>query len=140
METTQTTPTLMHGTTNMKIGQYTSDKEWFSPEVLAKLKAKNIPPRWLLDIRIVNAVDEIREHFNKPILLNHSGLRYRGFRTSEENESIESTAEFSQHQYGRAADITIPGVEPRAVADFASTLGLFTKTYKAWTHIDTRWL
>lgn len=124
----------------MKIGQYTQDTEWFSPDVLQRLKAKGVPPRWLLDIRIVNAVDEIREHFGSPILLNHAGLKYRGFRTAAENMEIEDIAEFSQHQYGRAADVSIIGIEPKDIAKYADTLGLFTKIYKTWCHIDCRWL
>lgn len=124
----------------MKIGQYTEDKEWFSEKCLARLAQRGVNPKWLLDVRIVNAVDEIREHFGKPILLNHMMLQLRGFRTAEENYATEDSAEFSQHMYGRAADIEIPGVVPQVVADFAATLGLFTKVYPSWTHVDCRWL
>ena len=124
----------------MKIGQYTTDKEWFSEKTLTRLAQRRVNPRWLLDVRIVNAVDEIREHFNKPVLLNHQMLQLRGFRTAEENYSTEDSAEFSQHMYGRAADIELPGVVPQAVADFAATLGLFTKVYSSWCHVDCRWL
>jgi len=124
----------------VRIGQYTTEKEWFSKEVLGRLAAGQIPAKWLLDVRIVNAVDEIREHFNVPVLMNTDTLQGRGFRTKEENDHIEAAVEFSQHQYGRAADITLPGVVPQVVADFAATLGLFTKVYPTWTHIDCRWL
>ena len=50
-------------------------------------------------------------------------------------------AMYSQHLYGTAADITVKGITPKAVAAYAETL--MSKTggigiYNTFTHIDIR--
>lgn len=83
---------------------------------------------------LVEILQKIRDHFAKPVVI-HSG-----YRTHSKNKAVDG-ATHSQHLYGTAADISISGVSPKAVADFAETL-LPQKggigIYQTFTHVDVR--
>lgn len=83
---------------------------------------------WLLDI-----LETIREHFNAPVSISSA------YRCNVHNASVGGAAK-SQHVFGRAADISVYGVSPHEVADFAQTLeGVGgVGRYPAFTHVDTR--
>lgn len=76
---------------------------------------------------------KIRNHFGKPVTINSA------YRTPTLNKEAGGTT-YSQHLYGKAADIKISGVTPKKVADYAETLldkgGI--GIYNAFTHIDVR--
>lgn len=83
---------------------------------------------------LVTLLQKIREHFGKAVSINS------GYRTEAHNQKVGG-APYSQHKYGIAADITVSGVAPLAVAQYAQTLlpssggiGL----YKTFTHVDVR--
>lgn len=83
---------------------------------------------------LVEVLEKIRLHFGKPVAINS------GYRTEAKNKAVGGAA-YSQHKYGLAADITISGVTPETVAQYAQTLlpssggiGL----YKTFTHVDVR--
>lgn len=83
---------------------------------------------------LVKILQNIRTHFGKPVTINS------GYRTEAKNKNVGGAA-YSQHKYGLAADITISGVTPLEVAQYAQTLlsnsggiGL----YKTFTHVDVR--
>lgn len=83
---------------------------------------------------LVVVLQKIRDHFGKPVNINSA------YRTPAKNKQVDGAA-YSQHLYGTAADITISGVSPKAVAEYAETL--LPKTggigiYKTFTHIDVR--
>ena len=83
---------------------------------------------------LVVVLQKIRDHFGKPVIINSA------YRTPAKNKQVGG-ATYSQHLYGTAADITISGVSPEAVAEFAETL--LPKTggigiYKTFTHVDVR--
>lgn len=83
---------------------------------------------------LVVVLQKIRDHFGKPVNINSA------FRTPAKNKQVGG-ATYSQHLYGTAADITISGVSPKAVAEYAETL--LPKSggigiYKTFTHIDVR--
>lgn len=83
---------------------------------------------------LVVVLQKIRDHFGKPVNINSA------YRTPAKNKQVDG-ATYSQHLYGTAADITISGVSPKAVAEYAETL--LPKTggigiYKTFTHIDVR--
>lgn len=87
-----------------------------------------------VDTELVAILQKIRDHFGKPVNINS------GFRTATHNKAVGGVT-YSQHQYGKAADIRISGVEPREVADFAETLLNGTGgigVYSNFTHIDVR--
>lgn len=83
---------------------------------------------------LVEVLQKIRDHFGKPVTINS------GYRTAAYNKKVDG-ADFSQHMYGMAADISVSGVKPKDVAAFAETL--LPKTggigiYDTFTHVDVR--
>ena len=86
-----------------------------------------------IDSELVTVLQKIRDHFGKPVTITSA------YRTPPHN-SNEGGTTYSQHLYGRAADIKISGVAPKKVADFAETLidngGI--GIYNTFTHIDVR--
>lgn len=83
---------------------------------------------------LVGILQAIRSHFGRPVTVNS------GYRTPAYNEKVGG-AKFSQHLFGTAADITVSGVSPEDVADYAegllSTSGGIGR-YQTFTHIDVR--
>ena len=85
-----------------------------------------------VDYHLVVRLDQIREHFNAPTYITGPN------RCTARNNATPNSSKNSQHVQGRAADITVDGVSPREVADYAEGLGLSVGRYKTFTHIDTR--
>ena len=86
-----------------------------------------------IDSDLVSVLQKIRTHFGKPVTITSA------YRTPPHN-SREGGTTYSQHLYGKAADIKISGVTPKKVADYAETLlpegGI--GIYNTFTHIDVR--
>ena len=86
-----------------------------------------------IDSELVEILQKIRNHFKKPVTITSA------YRTPPHN-SREGGTTYSQHLYGKAADIKIAGVTPKKVADYAETLldngGI--GIYNTFTHIDVR--
>ena len=83
---------------------------------------------------LVEVLQKIRSHFGKPVLI-HSG-----YRTPAYNRKVDG-ADYSQHLYGTASDISISGVSPTEVAAYAETLLSGTGgigIYGTFTHVDVR--
>ena len=86
-------------------------------------------------------LERIREHFGKPVTITSA------YRTPANNAKAGG-AKFSQHLYGRAADIRVQGVSVEDVAAYAESLmpdrgGVGRYPVKAgratgWVHVDTR--
>ena len=87
-----------------------------------------------IDSDLVNILQKIRTHFGKSVTITSA------YRTPGKNKAVGGTT-YSQHLYGRAADIKVNGVSPKKVAAHAETL-LKNKggigTYSTFTHIDVR--
>lgn len=86
------------------------------------------------DPELIDVLVKIREHFGKPVRVNS------GIRCSQHNRNVGG-ASASQHLRGTAADITVEGVAPAKVADYAETLlprsgGI--GRYNTFTHVDVR--
>ena len=91
--------------------------------------------------RFDELLERIREHFGKPVTITSA------YRTPAHNAKAGG-AKFSQHLYGRAADIRVQGVSVEAVAAYAESLmpdrgGVGRYPVKAgratgWVHVDTR--
>ena len=87
-----------------------------------------------IDPKLLEVLQAIRDHFAVPVTVNSA------YRTPAKNAAVGG-AKKSQHLYGAAADITVRGVAPAAVAAFAETLLPHTGgigIYSTFTHIDVR--
>ena len=87
-----------------------------------------------IDSDLVNVLQKVRDHFGKAVTINSA------YRTPTKNKAVGGQT-YSQHLYGRAADIKVSGVSPKKVAAYAETI-LKNKggigTYSTFTHLDTR--
>lgn len=88
----------------------------------------------LISGELVALLQKIRDHFGKPVTINSA------YRTPAWNAK-QGGAPKSQHLLGMAADITISGVTPLAIAQYAEFLqpecgGI--GVYQAFTHVDVR--
>lgn len=84
--------------------------------------------------RLVMVLQSIRSHFGAAVTINS------GYRTPQYNTKVGGVA-YSQHCYGTAADITVRGQKPAAVAAYARELmpdwgGV--GVYDSFCHIDVR--
>lgn len=85
-----------------------------------------------VDVALLDTLERIRRYFGKPVTVN-SGCRCEGY-----NKGIGESAK-SQHILGRAADISVKGVFPVDVADYAESIGVSgVGRYSSFTHIDSR--
>lgn len=87
-----------------------------------------------VDSELINVLQKIRGHFGKAVTITSA------YRTPGKNKAVGGQV-YSQHLYGRAADIKVKGVAPKKVAAYAETLlknrgGI--GTYSTFTHIDVR--
>lgn len=90
----------------------------------------------LIDEGLVVLLQCIREHFGKPVTITS------GYRTAAHNKAVGG-AVYSQHQYGRAADIRVSGVPVEQLAAYAETLlpgtgGIGRYPAKGFVHVDVR--
>ncbi len=86
--------------------------------------------------RLVMVLQTIRDHFGTAVTINS------GYRTPQYNTKVGGVAH-SQHCYGTAADISVKGQTPAAVAAYARQLmpswgGVGVYSQKGFTHIDVR--
>ncbi len=94
-----------------------------------------------VDMDLVKLLQQIRDHFGKPLTITSA------FRTAAHNKNVKG-ATYSQHCYGKAADIRVQGVSVEDVADYAETLlkgtgGIGRYPVKkgrpaGWVHVDVR--
>ena len=87
-----------------------------------------------IDSELVSVLQKIRNHFGAAVTITSA------YRTPARNKNVGGTA-YSQHLYGRAADIKVKGTFPAKVAAYAEKL-LPNKggigIYDTFTHIDVR--
>lgn len=100
---------------------------------VAEFKSKDGSDTVLVNPALVDLLEKIRKHFNKPIDI------ISAYRTPRHNARLSGAAKNSQHMYGNAADIKIQGVSPKEIYDWLNSwhqggLGL----YPTFTHVDVR--
>lgn len=87
-----------------------------------------------IDSELVTVLQNIRTHFGKSVTITSA------YRTPGKNKAVGGTT-YSQHLYGKAADIKVKGITPKTVAEYAEKL-LPKKggigIYSTFTHIDVR--
>lgn len=91
----------------------------------------------LIDEKLVEYLQKIRDHFGKPIIISS------GYRCERHNRSVGG-ATASKHKQGMAADIMVTDVKPAEVAKYAESIGILgiglyeTNKDGFFVHIDTR--
>lgn len=69
-----------------------------------------------IDLKLVKILDEIREHFESPIIIT-SGCRCQRY-----NDSLTGSAKNSKHIYGKAADFYVKGVSVNTLLAYTKSL------------------
>lgn len=90
-----------------------------------------------IDSELVKILQKIRTHFGKEVNINSA------FRTASHNAKQKNASRYSQHLYGRAADIWIAGVSVDTLAAYAETLlpnrgGIGRYYNDKFVHVDVR--
>ena len=90
-----------------------------------------------VDIRLFDLLATLQSSLSviedRPILITLNS----GYRTRSRNATLEGAAPDSQHIHGRAADITLQGVNPATVARTADAIGApGLGRYPTFTHLD----
>lgn len=90
-----------------------------------------------IDSELVEVLQKIRTHFGKAVNINSA------FRTASHNAKQKNASHYSQHLYGRAADIWIAGVSVDTLAAYAETLlpnrgGIGRYYNDKFVHVDVR--
>lgn len=90
-----------------------------------------------IDEKLVEYLQNIRDHFNKPVIINS------GYRCKTHNKEVGGSSK-SRHMEGMAADIRIKNVAPAEIAKYAESIGILgiglyeTAADGYFVHIDTR--
>lgn len=90
-----------------------------------------------IDSELVEILQKIRTHFGKEVNINSA------FRTASHNAKQKKASRYSQHLYGKAADIWIAGVSVDTLAAYAETLlpnrgGIGRYYNDKFVHVDVR--
>ncbi len=100
-------------------------------------KGANCCGSTMIDSKLVEYLQQIREHFGNPVIINSA------YRCSIHNRAVGGTSN-SYHAKGQAADIRIAGAAPSEIAEYAESIGVkgigLYETAKDgyFVHIDTR--
>lgn len=87
-----------------------------------------------IDSALVELLQKIRTHFGKAVTITSA------YRTPTRNKAVGGTT-YSQHLYGRAADIKVSGVPPKTVVAYVEKLLPNTGgigVYDTFVHVDVR--
>lgn len=95
-----------------------------------------------VDTELVEVLEKIRTHFGKPVTITSA------FRTASHNATVAKAAKYSQHLYGKAADIQVQGISVETVYAYADKLldgtggvGIYPPGLgraNSWVHVDVR--
>lgn len=95
-----------------------------------------------IDTELVELLEKIRVHFGKPVTITSA------FRTAAHNATVAKAAKYSQHLYGKAADIQVQGISVENVYTYADKLlgnaggcGIYPPGLgraNGWVHVDVR--
>lgn len=86
----------------------------------------------VIDEKLVDLLQKIRNHFAKPIKINS------GYRTKSHNKKVGGSTN-SYHLTGQACDIVVQDVNPILVALYCEKIGAGgIGVYKTFVHVDTR--
>jgi uncharacterized protein YcbK (DUF882 family) len=117
--------------------KYFNIKEFFTEQEdeYYDMLANKADPAWFIDPRLKTAVDKIRAAAGVPVTINS------GWRSLGKNIAVHTDGggKYSQHQYGRAADIQCSLPDEKMLEIIRSIpeikgLGIG----KGWFHVDVR--
>lgn len=120
------------------ISKYFEPSELLSPAGIKQLERGNL----MLQPFAIGVLDQFREFVGVPLLCNHRTLKFRGYRSPRENETIGG-AEYSRHIQGIAFDLSsaLPVAELfERAKEFGKFGGLGFYPYKKFLHVDCRYL
>jgi len=128
----------------MKLTQNFDLREFVPPEIFEKFGANSI---WFVDNRLVSLAQFVRDHFNRPIVINdwyRGGKRkYSGYRPHDCPVGVVN----SQHRFGRAMDIVVKNMLPDEIREairkdkvlfFQAGLRAIENDTPTWVHLDIR--
>ena len=89
----------------------------------------------VLDKALVELLEIIRLHYNKPLHINS------GYRTVQYNALLKNSSPKSQHILGKAADIWLNDISPKQLyswldSSYPNSLGI--GIYDTFVHVDVR--
>lgn len=94
-----------------------------------------------VDSELVRVLQNIRDHFGEPVVITSA------YRTAAHNKAVGGAA-YSQHLYGKAADIQVQGISVEQVYAYADKLltgrggvGIYPPGLgraNGWVHVDVR--
>lgn len=102
-----------------------------------EFKCKDGSDPIFIDDELVTLLQKIRDHFGKAVNINSA------FRTASHNARQKKSSKYSQHLYGKAADIWIAGVSVDTLAAYVETLlpgkgGIGRYYTDGFVHVDVR--
>ena len=119
-------------------------KEFVTPEAYTARGEKAIE---LMDNRIINCADLLREMLDKPCVINNWHLNGQYHESGLRSMDTTTGAKWSQHKFGRAIDVKVIGMKSEEVRAFIrlhwqefKAVGLTTieKDTPTWCHCDCR--
>ena len=120
----------------LNVYSYTKDGTKFLSKNfrVREFRSKDDTDPIFIDSDLVDVLQKVRDHFGKAVAITSA------FRTASHNKKVGG-ATYSQHCYGKAADIKVSGVAPSKVAEYVETLMPNTGgigRYSTFTHVDVR--
>ncbi len=95
----------------------------------------------LMQTDFLDKLELFRTFLGFPLLINHAGLRFRGYRSPKENYETVKGGEFSFHMQGLAADLSCNGCDISHLHDMALKFGWHGVGYypnNKFVHVDLR--
>lgn len=130
----------------MQVSEHFELIEFIDPVTYSNFADNSI---WFIDQRLINVAEAFRVIVNKPVIINdwhiHGKYKESGLRTF----NTTTGSKYSQHRYGRAADLKVKGMTgqqlfnvAKANWDMLKEFGLTTvenpQATPTWLHCDTR--
>lgn len=110
-----------------------SPGEVLSPYGLKRWEGKGI---LLIQPHALDFLQNFRNFIGKPLLVNHRGLSFRGYRSCFENMRAGGV-EGSFHLQGLAFDVSVDGVDPKDLYEEAVRFGwMGVGLYPSFVHMD----
>lgn len=112
-------------------------EEVLSPDGLAQLGRGVL----LIQISLLDKLELFRTFLGFPLLVNHAGLKYRGYRSPKENYEIVKGEEYSFHMQGLAADLSCNACDISHLHDMALKFGWHGVGFypkNGFVHVDLR--